>query len=96
MCLNGTNCASWGLVGPMGDRSQFVWIGGKGTCMIHIVALYRYMHDSHRCSIHIIYVYIYMFTGIRIFLIIFLDVVPSQPILTPPPPLLLRTNGSLT
>jgi hypothetical protein len=47
---------------------------GKGKCMIHIAAL------------HIIYVYIYMFTCVRIFLIIFLDVVSSQPILTPSPP----------
>jgi hypothetical protein len=45
------------------------------------------MHDSHNSSIHIIYVYIYMFTFVRIFLIIFLDVVSSQPILTPSPPL---------
>jgi len=46
-----------------------------------------------------IYVYIYMFRGVRIFLMIFLDVVSSQPILTscpPCPPLLLRTNGSIT
>jgi hypothetical protein len=48
------------------------------------------MPDSHSNSIHIIYVcvyiyiyiYIYMFTGVRILLIIFLDVVSSQPILT--------------
>jgi hypothetical protein len=57
------------------------------------------MHDSHSSSIHIIYVYIYTFSGVRIFLMIFLDVVSSQPILTPcppRPPLLLRTDGSLT
>ncbi len=75
------------LLGPWGlDDSLF----GQGE---------RYMHDSHSSSIHIIYVYIYMFTGVRIFLMIFLDVVSSQPILTPcppRPPLLLHTDGSLT
>jgi hypothetical protein len=58
------------------------------------------MHDSHSSSIHIIYVYIYIYVYRCLdFLMIFLDVVSSQPILTPcppRPPLLLRIDGSLT